>query len=174
MKHQKTFVAIALALAVGFFGCAKDKTAEGPKQESVTKSLVPAKTEAKGTSFAAEFSDLQVNTITNSATKEIVETPRLNGHYKITNTSKDLLEVQGVTVEYMDKAGNPIPFSSGDKITKASLSLNSLKPGEVADGSLDVTVPRKALAELAKVNIDVVYIPAPLKRETLSLSEKVE
>ena len=174
MKRQKTFLVIALVLAIGFFGCAKDKTAEGPKQESITKNLVPAKAEVKGTSFIAEFSDLQVSMIVNSASKEIVETPRFSGHYKITNTSKDLLEVQGVTVEYMDQSGNPIAFSSGDKITKASLSLNALKPGEVSEGSLDVTMPRKAVKELAKVNIDVVYIPAPLKRETLSLPEKVE
>jgi hypothetical protein len=174
MNHKKSFILIALVLAIGFFGCSREKTAEGPKQESITKNLVPAKAEVKGTSFVAELSDLQVSMIVNSASKEIVETPRLSAHYKITNTSKDLLEVQGVTVEYLDQSGNPIAFSSGDKITKASLSLNALKPGDVADGSLDVTMPRKAVKELAKINIDVVYIPSPLKRETLSLPEKIE
>ncbi len=174
MSYKRIFLLAVLVLSVAFLGCSKEKAAEGPKQESVTKNLAPAKTEIKGTSFSAEFSDLQLSTIVDSASKEIVETPRLSGRYKITNISKDLLEVQGVTAEYLDQNGNPIPFSSGEKITKASLSLNSLKPGEVADGSFDMTMPRKAVKELAKVNIDIVYVPAPLKRETLSLSEKVE
>lgn len=174
MNRKKIFILIALTLAIGFFGCAGEKTAEGPKQESITKNLVPAKAEARGTSFVAELSDLKVSMTVNSASKEIVETPRLSAHYKITNTSKDLLQVQGITLEYMDQSGKPIAFSSGDKTTKASLSLNALKPEESADGSLDVTMPRKAVKELARVNIDVVYVPSPLKRETLSLPEKVE
>ena len=173
-RNEKTLIIAVLLLVFGFFGCTREKAAEGPKQELLTKNLVPAKTEVKGASFVAELSDLQVTMATNPATKDIVDTPRLSGHYKITNTSKDLLEVQGITVAYMDQGGNPIAFSSGDKITNASLSLNALKPGENADGFLDVTMPRKAVKELAKVNIDIVYIPAPLKRETLSLPEKVE
>jgi hypothetical protein len=41
---------------------------------------------------------------------------------------------------------------------------------------LDATIPRKAIKEkiLGKIEINLVYIPAPLKRETLTLSEKVE
>jgi hypothetical protein len=174
MNRKNIVVLAALTLAIGFFGCAKEKTVEGPKQETVVKNLVPAKAEAKGTNFVAELSDIQVSMMVNSASKEIVETPRLTAHYKITNTSTGLLDVQGITVEYMDQGSNPIAFSSGDKISKATLSLNTIKPGESADGSLDVTMPRKAIKELAKVNINVVYVPTPLKRETLSLPEKVE
>ncbi len=67
-----------------------------------------------------------------------------------------------------------IAFSSGDKIAKATLSLSVLKPGENAEGSLDVTMPRTAIKSLGKIDIDVVYVPSPLKRETLNLTEKVE
>ncbi len=174
MDRKMVFILIALIVSVGFFGCTKEKAAEGPKQEFITKSLGPAKAEAKGINFIIQLSDLQVSMTVNSATKEIVETPRLTASYKITNASKDRLEVQGVTIEYLDQSGNPIAFSSGDKITKASLSLNAINPGESTDGSLDVTMPRKAVKEMAKLNINVVYVPSPLKRETLSLSEKVE
>jgi len=52
----------------------------------------------------------------------------------------------------------------------------AFKPEEVTEGSLDVTIPRKAIKEkvLGKIGINLVYIPSPLKRETLTLSGKVE
>jgi len=41
---------------------------------------------------------------------------------------------------------------------------------------LDATIPRKAVKEkaLGKIEVDLVYVPSPLKRENLTLSEKVE
>jgi hypothetical protein len=41
---------------------------------------------------------------------------------------------------------------------------------------LDVTIPKTAIKEkaLGKIEISLVYVPSPLKRETLTLSEKVE
>jgi len=56
------------------------------------------------------------------------------------------------------------------------LFLKAIKPGEITEGSLDVTIPRMAVKEkaLGKIEINLVYVPSPLKRETLTLSEKVE
>ena len=174
MHFKQIVVCLALVLAIGFFGCTKEKAAEAPKQQSVTKNLVPPKAEVKAPSFLIELSELQITMMVNPASKEIVETPGLKGRYKVTNVSKDILDVQGVTLEYLDQGGKPIAFQSGEKIAKASLFLHVLKPGEVAEGSLDVTIPRAAIKELAKIDIDLVYIPSPLRRETVSLSEKVE
>jgi len=120
--------------------------------------------------------DLEVITIVDIASKEIVETPSLKGSIKITNKSKDNLDIQAVTFEYLDEAGKPIPFKSGEKISKVSLFLKAIKPGETTEGSLDTTIPRMAIKEkpLGKLEINLVYVPSPLKRETLILSEKVE
>ena len=76
----------------------------------------------------------------------------------------------------MDETGKPIPFQSGEKIATASLFLKAIKPGEITEGSLDVTIPRMAIKEkaLGRIEINLVYVPSPLKRETLILSEKVE
>jgi hypothetical protein len=84
------------------------------------------------------------------------------------------MEVQAVTLEYIDEGGKPIAFKSGEKIAKTSLFLQALRPGDMAEGSLDVTIPRAAVKELRKIDINLVYVPAPLKRETLTLPEKVE
>jgi hypothetical protein len=177
MHFKKIFIFIALGLIIGFLGCAKEKKMEAPKQERITKNLVPQKSELKGQNFLVELSDLQVVMDVDTASKEIVETPSLKGNIKITNKSKDILDVQAVTFEYLDEAGKQIPFQSGEKISKVSLFLKAIKPEEVTEGSFyDVTIPKMAIKEkvLGKIEINLVYVPSPLKRETLTLSEKVE
>jgi hypothetical protein len=76
----------------------------------------------------------------------------------------------------LDEAGKTIPFTSGEKISKVSLFLKAIKPGEITEGSLDTTIPRLAIKEkaLGKIEINLVYVPSPLKRETLILPEKIE
>ena len=177
MHSKKIFTVIALCLVIGIFGCAKEK-AEAPTQERITKNLLPPKAEVTGQNFLVELSDLQVLMVVDIASKEIVETPSLKGHIRITNKSEGVLDVQAVTFEYLDEAGKPIPFQSGERISKVSLFLKAIKPGEVTEGSFydDVTIPRMAVKEkaLGKIEISLVYVPSPLKRETLTVSERIE
>ena len=177
MHFKRTFVLVALCLAIGLFSCTKEeKKAAAPSQEQITKNLAPQKSELKGNNFFVELSDLKVLTLVDTASKEIVETPSLKGSIKITNKSKDILDIQALTLDYLDEAGKPIGFSSGEKVANVYPFWKALKPEEVAEGSLDVTIPRKAIKEkvLGKIEINLVYVPSPLKRETLILSEKVE
>jgi len=175
MRFIKIFTISALSLALGFFACAERKV-EAPTQEQITKNLVPPKVEVTGAAFLAELSDLKVVTTVNIASKEIVETPNLKGKIKITNKSKDNLDIQAVTLEYLDETGKPIPYKSDEKIEKVRPFWKVLKPEEFAEGSLDVTIPANAIKEksLRKIEVNLVYVASPLKRETLTLSEKVE
>ncbi len=176
MKPAKIFIWVVLSMMVGFLGCSKEQKVEAPKQEQVTKNLVPAEAEVKGRAFLVELSDLKVATTVDTASKEITETPSLSGSIKITNKSNDILDIQGVTLEYLDEAGKPISFKSGEKISKVSSFWQPIKPEKTFEGSIDATIPRAAVKEkaLGKIEINVVYIPSPLKRETLTLPEKVE
>ncbi len=176
MRITKIFAFLALSLVLGFLGCATEKKVEAPKQERIEKNLVPPKAELKGQNFAVELTDLKVAMTVDTASKEITETPNLRGRIKITNISKDVLDIQGVTLEYMDPAGKPIGFTSGEKIAKVYPFWKAVKPEEITEGSLDVTIPRMAVKEkaLGKIEINLVYVPSPLKRETLTLSEKIE
>ncbi|MCG6533853.1 MAG: hypothetical protein L7F78_04000 [Syntrophales bacterium LBB04] len=176
MDFKKMFIFIVLSTAIGFFGCTAEKKVEGPKQERIAKNLVPPKAEVKGHNFLIELSDLEVVTIQDAASKEIVETPNLTGRIKITNKSKDNLDIQAVTLEYLDVAGKPIDFQSGEKITKVSFYLKVIKPEESFEGRLDVTIPKKAIKEktLGKIEVNLVYVASPLNRETVTLSEKIE
>ncbi len=177
MHFKKIFIFVALCLAIGLFGCTKEeKKVEGPKQERITKNLAPQKSVLKGQNFLVELTDLQVLTVVDTASKEIVQTPTLKGHIKITNKSKDILDIQAVTLEYLDEAGKPIPFKPEEKIDKVYAFWKALQPEGITEGTLDVTIPKMAVQgkALGKIEINLVYVPSPLKRETLILSEKVE
>jgi len=176
MRFTKIFLFLTLSQAVGFLGCSKDQKGEAPKREQVTKNLVPPKAEVKGQNFLLELSELQIVMMMDKASREIAETPSLKGRIKITNQSNDNLEIQGITLEYLDQAGKPIPFTSGEKISKATIMLQSIKPGEITEGSIDATIPRMAVKEkaLGKIEVNLVYVPTLLKREKLSFSQKIE
>lgn len=176
MHFTKTFMVIGLILAIGLFGCPPEKKAEAPKQEEITQNLVPSKAEVKGENFAVELTDLKVTMTVDTASKEITETPNLRGRIKIINKSKDVLDIQGVTFEYLSEAGKPIGFTAGEKIATVYPFWKAIKPEEITEGSLDVAIPRMAAKEkaLEKIEINLVYVSSPLKRETLALPEKVE
>jgi len=177
MHFIKIFIFIALSLVVGFFGCTKEeKKVGGPKQEQITKNLAPQKSELKGENFFVELTDLKVVTMVDTASKEIVETPSLRANIKITNKSKDILDIQAVTFEYLDEVGKPIPFKPEEKIDKVYPFWKALQPEGVTEGTLDVTIPKMAVTgkALGKIQIDLVFVPSPLKRDTLIFSEKVE
>jgi hypothetical protein len=175
MNFKKIFILIALSMAIGFFGCAREKV-EAPERERITKKLIPPKAEVKGTNFLIEVSDLEVITWEDKASKEIVETPKLWGRIKITNKSKDNLDIQALTLEYLDVAGKPIDFQPGETITKSALYFRVIKPEESFDGQLDVTIPMKAIKEktLGKIEVNLVYVASPLNRETVTFPEKIE
>jgi hypothetical protein len=157
-------------------GCTKEQKVEAPKQEQITKDLVPPKVEITGQAFLVELTDLKVTTTTNMASKEIVETPNLRGRIKVTNKSKDVLDIQAVTLEYLDETGKPIPYKPEEKISKVYPFWKALQPEGMTEGSLDVTIPTNAIKDksLKKIEVNLVYVPSPLKRETLTLPEKVE
>lgn len=175
MHFKKIFAFIALIMVMGFFGCAEEKV-EAPKQERIIKNLVPPEAEVRGTNFLIEISGLEVITVEDITSKEMVETPNLRGRIKITNVSEDMLDIQALTVEYLDVDGNPIDFQPDEKITKASLYFRVIKPEESFNGQLDVTIPMKAVKEktLEKIEVNLVYIASPLERETVAFPETIE
>ena len=81
-----------------------------------------------------------------------------------------------MTLEYLDEAGKPIPYKPEEKIVKVYPFWKALQPGGITEGTLDVTMPTNAIKDksLRKLEVNLVYVPSPLKRETLTLSEKVE
>ena len=176
---RKFFILSALGLifVLALNGCGKKtEVAEGPKIEEITVALTPSTQEIKGEQFTLQLSNLRISKTIDKSTKELTTTPNLKGNIKITNHSKNILDVQGVTIQYLDNSGNPIPFKTGEKKVTVSTYWTDLQPGKEAENYLDVTVPMAAVKEksLDKIQLSVVYIPSPLKREALEIQVKME
>jgi hypothetical protein len=173
---KKAIAFMAIGLAVGFLGCTKEQKAEAPKQEQINKNLVPAKAQVTGPAFLVELDDLRIIATMDTASKEFIDTPTLKGNMKITNKSKNNLDIQAVTVDYFDATGNPIRFASGEKAGNVYAFWKVLKPEEVAEGNLEVTIPKSVVKEktLGKIEVNLVFVSSPLSRETLTLPEKIE
>ncbi len=175
MRTVKIFILFGLVSMVGIWGCAKEQKVETPKEQQITKDLLPSHTELKSQNFLVELKDLKVQMTVDNASKDILQTPSLSGNLKITNESKDNMDIQGVSLQYLDEAGKPIAFSSGEKSAKVSLYQNTIKPGESTEASLSATIPRAALKEkaLGNVEINLVYVPSPVRRDTFTVPEKL-
>jgi len=175
-KRYFFMLVLGTVVTFAFYGCAeKEKAAEGPKTETVTVSIAPAVQEVKSEQFTLQFSDLKITKEVDKTSKEITSTPYLRGNVKIINNSKNILDVQGVTIQYLDASGNSIPFKTGEKKATVSAYWSDLQPGKESEQRLDVTVPMAAVKEksLAKIQVNVVYIPTPLRRETLEVPVKL-
>ena len=177
MHFKKTCLLITLSLLIVFGGCTKkEEKTEAPKQKVITKNLVPPKAEIQGEKFLIELSELKTVIVEDIASKEIVETPDLKAQIKITNLTKNILDIEAITLEFLDETGKPIEFESGEKAAKTHLFLKVIKPEESFKANLGATIPRSAIKQnsLSKIEINLVYTETPLKRETTTFSEKIE
>ncbi len=168
---------IALLIVVVAAGCAKkNEVAQTPTTQDIILGLLPANQETKAEQFAISFSDLKITKTVDLATKEIQAPPHLQGNLKIKNTSNNILDIQGVTVEYLNDSGIPIAFKTGEKNVSLFLSAKQLQPGKETENSLDITVPIAAVKErtLKKIHVNVIYVPSPVKRESVDLSVRME
>ena len=176
-KRYLLLLAVVLPLLFTLNNCSKkSEVSEGPKTEEVTVALSPPTQEVKGEQFTLQLSNLKISETIDKNSKELTATPNLRGNIKIVNQSKNILDVQGVTIEYLDRSGNPIPFKTGEKRVSVSTYWTNLRPGKEAENYLDVTVPMAAVKEKSfdKIQVNVVYVPSPLKRETLDIPVKME
>lgn len=137
---------MGLIFVIIFHGRGKEaEVTETPKTEEITVTLTPSTQEIKGERFTLQLSNLRILKIIDKSTKELTTSPYLRGDIKITNQSKNILDVQGVTIQYLDHSGNPIPFKTGEKKVTVSTYWTDLQPGKEADNYLDVTVPMAAV-----------------------------
>ncbi len=176
---KKFFLLSALGLisVLIFNGCEKKaEFAESAKTEEITIALSPSTQEITGEQFSLQLSDLKIIKTIDKSTKELTATPHLRGSLKIKNFSKNILEIQGVTLQYFDASGTTIPFKTGEKNVTVTMFIRDLQPGKESESSLDVTVPMAAVKEksLSKIQASVVYIPTPLKRESMEIPVKME
>ena len=171
------FPAMVLLFIFSFNSCEKKpEVTEAPETEEVTIFLTSSIQEITGEMFTLELSDLKIMKTINKSTKELTATPSLTGTIKISNDSTNILEIKEMTIQYLDSSGNPIPFTDGEKKARVSGYWSDIQPGRDSEASLDVKVPMAAVKEksISKIRSHIVYIPTPLKEETMEIAVEME
>jgi len=177
-KRFFLFSAMGLIFIFIFNSCEKKTgVAEAPETEEITVALTPSNQEIKRELFTLKLSDLKIIKTINKSTKELTTTPSLKGSIKILNNSTNILDIKEMTIQYIDISGNPIPFKDGEK--KANVSFygrSAIQPEKDFETTLDVKVPMAAEKEksINKIRTHVVYIPTPLKSESMDVPIKIE
>ena len=175
-KRFFLFSAMGLIFIFIFNSCDKTEVAEAPETEEVVVALTPSNQEIKGELFTLNLSDLKIITTINKSTKEFANPPSLEGKLKISNNSTNILDIKEMTIQYLDISENPIPFKDGEKKAKVSIYWDNIQPGKDSEKSLNAKVPMAAAKEksINKIRAYVVYIPTPLKRESMEIPVKME
>ena len=175
---RKIFCLLAAGLLFsGIMSCSKkaDVTPVATTEE-VTLGLLPANQDIKGEQFTLQLSNLKILETMDKTSKEITSIPQLKGTMKIINISKNILQIQGITFQYLDASGKPIPFKSGENNVTVSIYSRELQPGKDSENSLQVNIPVAALKNksLSKIEANVVYVPTPLKKESVDMPVKIQ
>ncbi len=176
LKRFFLFSAMGLIFILIFNSCEKTEVAEAPETEEITVALTPSNQEIKGELFTLNLSDLKIIKTINKSTKELTTTPSLKGSIKILNNSTNILDIKEITIQYIDISGNPIPFKDGEKKAKVSFYESKIQPEKAFEITLDVKVPVAAEKEksINKIRTHVVYVPTPLKKESMDVPVKME
>lgn len=177
--EKYTHIVSALILLLAVFGCRErpEDTAEPPATETVIIPLARWQQEVEGEMWTLKFADLRIVQTINRATKKVTgRPPLLKGDITILNRSNQILDVKKVNVQFLDKSWSPIPFKDGEKRTSFFFRRwSDISPGEQRESSLSVNVPKAALKEgstdIRKIRYEITYIPMPLKREALDISQ---
>jgi hypothetical protein len=171
----KYFLSFALGLIMISVLYSCEKRTDMLKTATVTLPLNPSSLKIQGEHFILQLSDLKIIRTIDVASNEFITTPSLKGTIRIKNHSDDILDVQGVTFLYLDQSGNPILFITGEKDVTVTTYLKNLQPGKESENQLDVNIPRAAVRDrsLSKIQVSLVYVPIPLKREILDFPTKI-
>jgi hypothetical protein len=171
------FSVVGLIFIFIFNSCEKKpEVTEIPKTEEVKVALASSDHEIKGELLSLGLSDLEIIKTVDKSMKELTTPPSLKGTIKISNNSTNILTIKGVTIQYLDSSGNPIPFKDGEKKATVSAYWTDIQPGQESEKSLEAKVPMAAVKEksIDKIRSQVVYVLIPLKREIMEVPVKMQ
>jgi len=174
-RRLSLLVVPALALLAGLAGCGRQEASEAPRIEEKVFSMNPMAAPVRVAFLTGELTDLKVVERVNAQTGEVVEAPKLRGTLKLKNGSSDqTARLLAGEVEYLDGAGKPIALANERTDTSfrfSSYQADRLDPGMATSHDIDVPFPAAALngQMLADVRLNLTYIPAPYREESVTV-----
>jgi len=143
MHFTKIFIVLILSWPLGFWVY---KGADGgwlPHRGKSPKIWFHRKLSFRDRLLCGDLNDLKVVTDRKLALKKSLRR-RPSGNIKITNKSKDILDIQAVTLEFLNEAGKPIPYKADEK-SRRFIRFGKFFSLKYCRRVLDVTNPTNAI-----------------------------
>jgi hypothetical protein len=166
----------AALLAAGLAACGqKEEQASAPQVEEKTIAVTPGTASVKASFLAGELQEMKVTERVEKGTGKVVDPPKLRATLKLKNASENrAARLISGKVEYADAEGKAIPLAEGRGDTSFkfySYGPDRLDPGMETSQSIEVPFPAAALKDkkLKDIRLELGYIPAPYKEETVHI-----
>ena len=169
--------AVAVIMGWMIFGPAQQPAATAAGIDDKTYALTPATIPVKAGVVTGEVTDMKVTERIEQGSGRVVSPAKLTARIALKNSSTNQT-VRLVTgkILYLDEQGRTITLEDNrsDPALKFSNS-ERLDPGQETTESLDVDFPVEALKakKLAKIRLDVAYIPSVHKEATMNFPVSV-
>jgi uncharacterized membrane protein YeaQ/YmgE (transglycosylase-associated protein family) len=144
--------------------------------EDKTYAVTPAAMKVKAGIVTGEVTEMKVTERVEQGSGRVTTAAKLTARLRLTNSSTNqTVRLAGGKISYLDAKGQAIKFEDTRAEPTVKFSTERLDPGQETTESLDVEFPAQALKAktLARIRLDLAYVPSPYKEETLNLAVSI-
>jgi hypothetical protein len=176
MKTRAGMMVMAAAVAATALGCAQQVSGPAVVVEDKVYAVTPDTLAVKAGIMTGNVTEMKVTERVEKGSGKVVSPAKLSGKLLLRNSSADqtVRLIEG-KIRFIDDQGNPImvdskPVESAFKFSSYGMT-ERLDPGQEATQAVDVDFPAAALEakKLKGIRLDVVYLPASYRAETVNL-----
>ena len=164
---------LAVAVIWMTLGPAPQPPAVAAAIDDKTYAVTPDTLKVKGGMVSGEVTEMKVTERVEQGSGRIDSAAKLSGRIVLKNTSTDqTVRLVGGKIVYIDAQGQPIKLEDARTEPALKFSSERLDPGQETTESMDVDFPAEALKakKLARIRVDLAYVPSPYKQETLNFA----
>ena len=159
------------------FGPAQQPSATAAAVEDKTYAVTPAAMTLKAGILVGEVMDMKVTERIEQGSQRVVTAAKLTARVLLKNSSANqTVRVVAGKIRYIDMRGQAMTLEDNraDPIVKFT-GGDRVDPGQEITESLDVEFPTAALKgdTLKAIRLDLAYVPAPYREETVNLAVSV-
>ena len=166
----------ALVAVVGWMvlGPTPQPAATAAVIDDKTYTVTPAAMKVKAGIVTGDITEMKVTERVEQGSGRVVSAAKLTARLVLKNSSANqTVRLVAGTIQYIDVQGRPIKLEDArtePTLRFASYGNDRLDPGQEATESLDVDFPAEALKakKLKRIHLDLAYIPAPYREETVN------
>ncbi|MGQ0655456.1 MAG: hypothetical protein ACT4P4_24880 [Betaproteobacteria bacterium] len=181
MRMRTSAVLMSAAAAALSVGCSPQPATPAAAINDKVYAVSPDAMKVASGLLSGEISEMKVTERVEAGTGRVTTPAKLSGKLVLRNVSKDqTLRLVGGKILYIDFQGKPIALEDNRveptvKLAQGYGSPDRLDPGQDATHGIDAEFPVEALKakRLKEVRLELIYIPSPIREESLRFAVSV-